>query len=183
MTYGHLPVYCISVYTVSEKKLPVCDKVTKEKILVRREALRIHWNGEEGIRFRCNVYYIIGAIMKIIAVVILVLFLNYIIKVILFRDLTVKKLKELLDRDATIIDVRTEGEYRVAHQSKALSIPLNQLNDRISEAVPDRGSTILLYCRSGARSFVAKRILANMQYRNVYNIGPFSRAKKIVSNV
>lgn len=49
------------------------------------------------------------------------------------------------DGSAVIIDVRPETEYRTLHLPKALSIPLDQLEDRYNEIPEDK--EVITYCR------------------------------------
>ncbi len=66
------------------------------------------------------------------------------------------------DRNLTILDVRTRGEYlQDGHLADALLIPVQDLKERLSELEPYRSKRILVYCRSGHRSVEASRILAN----------------------
>lgn len=57
--------------------------------------------------------------------------------------------EELLERaqagTVTVLDVRPRQEYRAAHIPGALSIPLEELSDRLSELPTDR--EIVAYCR------------------------------------
>jgi len=57
--------------------------------------------------------------------------------------------KALVDRirkgDAILLDVRPEEEYRAAHMSGAVSVPLKELTKRIAKL--PRGKEIVAYCR------------------------------------
>lgn len=73
--------------------------------------------------------------------------------------------------NAVLVDVRTESEFNAGHIAGALSIPLNRIHLEIAQAVPDRATPLLLYCRSGARSGSACTILHKMGYEQVANGG------------
>lgn len=122
-------------------------------------------------------------IMDIIIILIIALAANYLIKIILFQDLSVEKARELLKEGVPLVDVRTETEYESKKIRKAMNIPLYMLEQKVPEILPDRNKTILLHCRSGSRSFAAKRKLKGMGYANVFNLGSFGRAKKIADSV
>jgi phage shock protein E len=111
----------------------------------------------------------------------IILVLYFVIKPLILNDLNAVEVKKKLGEDAVVVDVRTEGEYDSSHLDSALNIPLSDLKVRIGEIVPDKDRTLLLHCRSGSRSFAAKRILKGMGYSSVYNLGSFSRAKKMVT--
>jgi len=78
----------------------------------------------------------------------------------------------------TVIDVREHGE--VASSGKAagaLHIPLVRLRNMADPRHPDfekklsTSSKIAVYCASGARSFSAARMLRQLGYDDVHNIG------------
>jgi rhodanese-related sulfurtransferase len=103
------------------------------------------------------------------------------VKFFLFRDLSGARARELIDSGAVIIDVRTGGEYRHSHVESSINVPLHDIRNRIGEVVRDKNTVILLYCRSGNRSFTAKRILKKLGYKNVYNLGSLGRAKGLAA--
>ena len=72
--------------------------------------------------------------------------------------------------DALIVDVRTAEEFGEQHATDAINIPLNQVEQRISEfGNPD--TEIIVYCGKGVRSKKAKQILISKGYKNVSNGG------------
>ncbi len=110
------------------------------------------------------------------------LFAYFILKPLLMNDLNIEKAGEMIRKGAIVIDVRSEEEYQKAHIKTALNIPLNEISEKIADHTADRNSGILLYCRSGSRSFVGKKTLQRLNYINVYNLGSFKRAKRMVEN-
>ncbi len=89
--------------------------------------------------------------------------------------------RDLLKQGALVIDVRTPGEFQSGHVAKAINIPLDDLGNTLSRRVSDKNQVLLLHCLSGTRSGMAKGQLKRMGYRNVHNLGSFSRARSIVS--
>ena len=59
-----------------------------------------------------------------------------------------------IDKNATIIDVRTPEEFAGQHVPGAINIPLDQLSIRMDE-IKDMPKPIVAYCRSGNRSGMA----------------------------
>ncbi len=106
----------------------------------------------------------------------------FIAKTLLMNDLNAEKAGRLIKEGAVLVDVRTEEEYQAAHLQKAVNIPLSEISTGIGRLAPDRNRVILLHCRSGSRSFMGKRLLKRMEYHNVYNLGSFGRAKRMVSD-
>jgi len=85
-----------------------------------------------------------------------------------YKQVNVDKVRELVEKDAFIVDVREKYEYKRGHIKGAVNIPLSQLRNRTSE-IP-RDQPVYLHCRSGQRSYNAVMALQNLGYRNVYNI-------------
>jgi phage shock protein E len=67
-------------------------------------------------------------------------------------------LKELLDRGAIIVDVRTPSEFKSGHAKGAINIPLASIANE-AEKLKKKGKPVIVCCRSGARSGSAKSIL------------------------
>jgi len=65
----------------------------------------------------------------------------------------------LTDSNYQFIDVRTDGEYDSGHIPNSMHIPLHQIQDRMSEIDSLKNKNIIAYCRSGARSSKATKIL------------------------
>lgn len=65
------------------------------------------------------------------------------------------------DTSIVVLDVRTDREYKSesGHLSRAVLIPLHDLEDRIDELTPYKGRKIIAYCRSGNRSGRAASLL------------------------
>ena len=77
--------------------------------------------------------------------------------------------KELLKNGATIIDVRTKGEYKGGHIKGSLNIPLDSLNNNLSQLKKDK--PVITCCASGMRSASAKSILKSKGFLQVHNGG------------
>lgn len=72
--------------------------------------------------------------------------------------------------DAVLVDVRTAQEYQEGHIPGSKNVPLQQL-DRIASVAKNKGTQLFVYCYSGSRSRQAARMLRQMGYANVTNIG------------
>jgi len=70
----------------------------------------------------------------------------------------------------TVIDVREPEEFREGHVDGALNIPPSALMAGASElGTVAKDSPIIVYCRTGSRSNVAKQILESLGYTNITN--------------
>lgn len=85
-----------------------------------------------------------------------------------FKQVNVDKVRELVELNNTIIDVRENYEYDQGRIKGAINIPLSELRERIDEIPKDK--PVYLYCRSGQRSYNATLALQNLGFNNVTNI-------------
>ena len=95
--------------------------------------------------------------------------------------ISTKAAKTHLKDGALVIDVRSPEEFRAGHLPKALNIPLDRIETALPSRVKDKNQVLLLHCRSGARSGVAKKKLQSLGYGNAFNLGSYGRAAGIVS--
>ena len=58
-------------------------------------------------------------------------------------------------KDAVILDVRAEGEFKTGHIPQARHIPVSDLNQRLKEINKFKDKPIILYCQSGNRASTA----------------------------
>lgn len=77
-------------------------------------------------------------------------------------------LEEMRERGATILDVRTASEVVGGMLPGAVHIPLDELRDRIGEL--DLTRPLVVYCRSGQRSYFAYQLLRGSGAQAVYNL-------------
>ncbi|AZK44883.1 sulfurtransferase TusA family protein [Paenibacillus lentus] len=70
----------------------------------------------------------------------------------------------------TILDVREPAEYAFGRIPGARSIPLGELEQRAGELNPDE--EIYVVCRTGSRSDLACRLLADIGFKQVKNVTP-----------
>ncbi|MCH6265419.1 MULTISPECIES: sulfurtransferase TusA family protein [Neobacillus] len=80
-----------------------------------------------------------------------------------------KKLASAND-NIILVDVRESAEYVFNHIPQALSIPLDELDERLSEL--NRENEIYVICRTGSRSDFAAQKLAEQGFKKVMNVIP-----------
>ncbi|MEK4629042.1 FAD-dependent oxidoreductase [Solibacillus sp. FSL R7-0682] len=85
-----------------------------------------------------------------------------------FKQIRVSEVRQLVESDAVIIDVREENEFANGHLKNAKNIPLSQFRERMHEIPKD--VPVYIHCRSAQRSYNAVMALENSGYDNVYNI-------------
>ena len=86
------------------------------------------------------------------------------------KEINYKKLQEMLKKENVLIDVRSHQEYEEGHLIGAILIPLYTLETEILKNVPNKQTTIIVYCASGIRSKQAQEILESLGYENVYSL-------------
>ncbi|MGA3126275.1 MAG: rhodanese-like domain-containing protein [Candidatus Korobacteraceae bacterium] len=90
---------------------------------------------------------------------------------------------EHLKNGALVIDVRSPGEFNAAHLPNAINVPLGEIESALPRRVRDKNQALLMYCHSGMRSGMAKKKLKRLGYTNVFNLGSYARAARIVIGV
>ncbi len=85
-----------------------------------------------------------------------------------FKQVNVDKVRELVESNAYIVDVREVREFENGHIKGAKNIPLSELRERVNEIPKD--IPVYLHCRTGQRSYNATLALQNLGYKNIYNI-------------
>ena len=75
--------------------------------------------------------------------------------------------------DSLLIDVRSSEEFSAGALPGAIRIGHDEIAAQIASIAPDKDSPLVLYCRSGRRSGLAKQSLENLGYRQVINAGAY----------
>ena len=90
-----------------------------------------------------------------------------------YQQITQEEAKEMMDtQEVIILDVREQGEYDSGHIPGAVLLPVGTINeDTAAEVIPEKDSTVLVYCRSGNRSKTAAAALASLGYTKIYEFG------------
>ena len=85
-----------------------------------------------------------------------------------FKQVPVTMVRELVEKNACIIDVREPHEFEMGHIVNAINIPLSQFRERMNE-IP-KNKPVYLHCRSSQRSYNAICAMQGCGYKNAYNI-------------
>jgi len=98
------------------------------------------------------------------------------IALVAFRLLRAKRVpggagvQEKIENGALVLDVRSPAEYASGHFPRAQNIPVNDLHSRFHE-IESKDRPIIVYCASGMRSALARRILKSAGFSDVTNAG------------
>jgi len=79
--------------------------------------------------------------------------------------------RTLVAQGAQLVDVRSPREYRHQALPGSVNIPLPVIQQALKQL--DKQTPVLLYCNSGQRSGVAKRLLEACGFALVHNLGSY----------
>ena len=90
-----------------------------------------------------------------------------------YQQITQEEAKEMMDsQEVIILDVREQDEYDSGHIPGAMLLPAGTIDEATAaDAIPEKDSTVLVYCRSANRSKTASSTLADLGYTNIYEFG------------
>ena len=90
-----------------------------------------------------------------------------------YQQISQEEAKEMMDtQDVIILDVREQDEYDSGHIPGAVLLPVGTIDEETAaEVIPEKDSTVLVYCRSGNRSKTASSARAELGYTNIYEFG------------
>ena len=90
-----------------------------------------------------------------------------------YQQITPEEATERRDnQEVIILDVREQDEYDSGHIPGAVLLPVGTIDETTAaEVIPEKDSTVLVYCRSGNRSKTASSTLAELGYTDIYEFG------------
>ena len=90
-----------------------------------------------------------------------------------YQKISQDKAKEMMDtQEVLVLDVREQSEYAGGHIPGAVLLPVGTIDeDTAAVVIPEKDTTVLVYCRSGSRSKRAAKALAGLGYTGIYEFG------------
>ncbi len=85
-----------------------------------------------------------------------------------FKQVKVSEIRNIVENDGYIIDVREKEEWEEGHIKIAHNIPMSEFRERLDEIPKDR--PVYVHCRSAQRSYNVARALGQLGFENIYNI-------------
>lgn len=88
-----------------------------------------------------------------------------------------------------VLDVRSPGEFASGHLAGAINVDIHgpdfagQVEKLAAAGTVDREQPVYLYCRSGARSGRAARILRQQGFEQAWNVGGFGALRSAGAKV
>ena len=86
---------------------------------------------------------------------------------------------QLINRErAVVVDVSDAGEFAAGRVGGAKNIPLSELEDKLPQAVKNKGLPLILVCANGAGSRRAEAIAKKLGYEQAQALGGGLKAWK-----
>jgi len=92
-----------------------------------------------------------------------------------------KAAAEYLKNGAVLIDVRSASEFEAGHILQATNIPVDRIEMVAPAVVKQKNKVLLLHCSTGMRCNAAKKKLEDLGYTQVFNVGSYQRAEKLLT--
>jgi rhodanese-related sulfurtransferase len=92
------------------------------------------------------------------------------------KQITARQLDQM--KGMTMLDTRTDKEYKQAHIPGAIHIELSEVGNKAKKLRKDKD--LVVYCQNGNRSIWAIKRLMGMGFTNLYNLkGGYGAWKRI----
>lgn len=88
------------------------------------------------------------------------------------NEISVTEVKKIVDNkeNTIILDVRDKEEYETGHIPGAINISRGSLDFKVRLIIPDKNSTIIVYCGLDLRSPLATKSLNDLGYKKAVNM-------------
>ncbi len=87
-------------------------------------------------------------------------------------------LNSIVKEGAFLVDVRSAGEFAQGNVRGSVNIPLDRVQSQLAQFKNKKN--IVVFCRSGSRSAMAKTSLEQQGFSNVINGGTWDYVKRLV---
>ena len=84
-------------------------------------------------------------------------------------DISQTQLQQLMksNQEIVILDVRTAEEFAKGHIANAVNISHDELDTRLLELTNAKDKQVVIYCRSGRRAEVARKLLSEQGFKHL----------------
>ncbi len=98
----------------------------------------------------------------------------------IFKSTPKVNYKELVNKGAIILDVRSKSEYSSGHVKGSMNISVDQLDQNLSK-LHDKNKPVIVCCGTGMRSKAAASLLKASGYKEVYDAGAWTALKSKIA--
>ncbi len=96
----------------------------------------------------------------------------------LFGSTDSSEVSKALEEGAQLVDVRSASEFASGSVPGAINIPVDSIGKNSAKLKGKK--SIVVFCRSGSRSAMAKSMLESKGFKNVINGGSLSKVQSLV---
>jgi rhodanese-related sulfurtransferase len=86
------------------------------------------------------------------------------------KEVDIDQYQKMPKKDHVLIDVREDNEWTAGHAAGAIHLGKGIIERDIETKVPDKSTTLVLYCGGGFRSALAADALRQMGYENAISL-------------
>ncbi len=86
------------------------------------------------------------------------------------REMDIDGYQKLAHQPHVLIDVREDNEWTAGHAAGAIHLGKGIIERDIETRIPDKSTTMVLYCGGGFRSALAAEALKKMGYTNAISL-------------
>lgn len=86
----------------------------------------------------------------------------------------------VVPENAVLLDVRSETEFAAGHIPGSILIPHDQISRETIKKLPAKDAPIVIFCRSGRRSAIAKAALQKLGFTDLTDLGGIENAAKVL---
>lgn len=74
------------------------------------------------------------------------------------------------NHNIVVLDVRSQSEYNHGHVANAINVSHDTIEEKLTQLTQHKGSTVVVYCRSGRRAGIAEGILAENGFSDLRHL-------------
>ena len=89
---------------------------------------------------------------------------------------SVEQCKITMEKNAVLLDVRTQTEYLKGYLQGAVNLPQADVDTAAAKVVPAKDTPVYVYCRGGREAAMATEKLLKQGYTDVHNLGAMKDA-------
>jgi rhodanese-related sulfurtransferase len=86
------------------------------------------------------------------------------------KEVNIEQYKAMPREGHILIDVREDNEWSAGHAAGAVHLSKGTIERDVETQIPDKSTTLVLYCGGGFRSALAGDALRQMGYKNVISL-------------
>jgi rhodanese-related sulfurtransferase len=94
------------------------------------------------------------------------------------KEIDIDQYKQMSSKDHVLVDTREDNEWNAGHAAGAVHLSKGIIERDIEKQIPDKSTTIVLYCGGGFRSALVADNLQKMGYENAISLDGGWRALK-----